>query len=59
MIYHFEQYYKTATCASAALMLQIPIWLVDLTEWLKFLSVIASLIAGGISIYNGMKLKKK
>ena len=59
MIHDFDHYYKASTAAGAALMLQVPVWLVDLGEWVKVLSIFLSCAAAIISIYKGLQIKKK
>ena len=59
MIHDFDHYYKSSIAAGSALMLQVPVWLVDLGEWVKILSIFLSFAAAIISIYKGLQIKKK
>ena len=57
---HFDYTKINEAVASAGFSgaLQIPIWLINVEEGLKIVSIILSIVAAGISIYKALQVKK-
>lgn len=58
---HFD-YTRVNEAVTSAIFsgaLQIPIWLINVEEGLKIVSILLSIIAAGISIYKSLQVKRE
>jgi len=56
--FYYTRVNEAVTSAIFSGALQIPIWLINVEEGLKIVSILLSIIAAGISIYKSLQIKR-